>query len=146
MSNTTKPKIVIAETVSVKAFLAFLTSVVLFMLTNLDMLRKTSTVIILGFPENIWLYILKVSGYSIVTALVMLFGISHPGITRLIEGIQAALRDGKITPEEKLGLIMLAKDEFLGAWADLANMVAKKKETEIKAPDKIIIEPAKKEG
>lgn len=146
MSNTTKPKLVIAEMVSRNTFLAFLVSVVIFMVTNLGMLDQVSERVILGFPEHIWLYILKVLGYSCLTALTILFGISHPGITKLIEGIQNALRDGKITPEEKLGLIMLAKDEFLGAWADLANMVAKKKENEIKAPDKIIIEPAKKEG
>jgi hypothetical protein len=126
---STKTKVVIAETVSKKAFLSFIIAIVIFMVTNVDILVNGDwTTRVWLIPSCLWYYLLKVLGYTFITGLLILFGIQHPGISRLIEGIQDALRDGKITPQEKLGLIMLAKDEFLGAWADLAAMVTPKSE------------------
>lgn len=129
MSTTVKPTIKINETVSRKAFIGFVVAVIFFMITNIDTLNGNWAITgWFGLPICVWNYFWKILIYTIGTALILLLGINNPGINKFIVALQQALRDGTITPQEKLNLIELAKDEFLGAWADLTQLVAKQKE------------------
>jgi hypothetical protein len=120
------------ETVSRKAFIGFIVAVIFFMITNFDTLLGDWNVTgWFGIPICIWNYFWKTLVYTIGTGIIILLGINNPGINHFITKLLEALRDGTITPEEKLDLIQTAKDEFLGQWADLSNLVAKQKEKKV---------------
>jgi len=118
-------KVKIADTISRGAFISFVIAIFLFMITNADILVNGDwDTKVIGIPTCLFYYILKVSGYILITALLIIFGIKHPGINVFVTELIEVLRDGKLTPEEKIHLIDVFKDEFLGGWADLSNLVA----------------------
>ncbi len=130
----------VADTISRNAFISFCAAIVVFLFSNADILVYGDwDTKIIGLPSCLFYYILKVLGYTLVTALLLLFGIKHKGINTFITELIAVLRDGKISPEEKLHMIDIFKDEFLGGWADISSLVeqqAKKLES-VKLPDKL---------
>jgi hypothetical protein len=141
MSNTSQIKV--AEQVSRKAFIGFVVAVIFFMITNADTLVGDWTV--LGWfqlPLCVWNYFWKILVYTLGTAIILLLGINHPGINNFINALLKALRDGTITPQEKLNLIEIAKDEFLGEWADLTQLVAQQEaKKEIPPPPEPLVVP-----
>ena len=111
-------------------FRGFVIAIVISFITNADKLIGDWEEMFLNWiPDPLWQFILGFGGNLIILYLVVTFGIERPGINNFLSKLMEALRDGKLDPAEKLILINALKDEFLGQWADLSNMVyANKKE------------------
>lgn len=108
------------------------------MVSNVDILINGDwSTKVFVFPSCLWYYLLKVLGYTLVTGLLILLGISHPGINHFLSELIEVLRDGKLSPEEKLHLIEVFKDEFLGGWADLTQLVVQEQKAKKEPPEKL---------
>ena len=57
--------------------------------------------------------------------ILVLFGIERPGVGAFMNDVFTALRDGKLTAEEKVFLIESATDNIFSYWANLKAVVAK---------------------
>ena len=135
---TTKLKIL--DAIPRGQFLGYVIAMLIAFLTNMGKLNGDwTTFVFLEFPDPLWDFLLGfLANWAIITLVVML-GIERPGINHFITELMKALRDGKLSPEEKLHLINLIKDEFLGQWADLTTNVYENVEKKEPA-DKLIYE------
>ena len=120
------------DAIPTKQFAGFVIALLISFFTNIDKLLGNWDQLIWNWiPEPLMDFMLGFFGNTIILVLVIVFGIERPGINNFITKLIEALRDGKLTPEEKLELINALKDEFLGQWADLTSLVLQKKEEKI---------------
>jgi|GEM_PF-3629397 len=116
-------------------FLGFIVAIVIAFLTNASKLEGdwSEYIYLFGWKfiqQPLWSFCIGFFGNTLILTLVVVFGIERPGVNHFVTELIKALRDGKLSPEEKLHLIEILKDEFLGQWADLSNYVYGKEKIE----------------
>ena len=116
------------EQVSRISFLSFVAAVCFYMITNAGTLVDEPTWYIWVIPSNVFMYVLKVTLYSLLTGLAIFFGVKNPSVTNLVQTIVDALQDGRLTPQEKLDIIEAAKNIFLSRYAEINEQVYIEKE------------------
>ena len=109
-----KTKLKILDAIPTSQFIGFVIAIIIFILTNIGLDWE---------KDGLQSPTIKVIGYIIAAALIVSLGIKKPGFAGFMSKLIETLRDGKISPEEKLQLIEAFKDEFLGQWADLSSMI-----------------------
>jgi len=77
----------------------------------------------------------KFLSYTALTTALVLYGIERPGLAKFFVDLFGALRDGKLTAEEKVFLIESATDNIFSQWANLKAIVSGDKKEEKKLPD-----------
>jgi hypothetical protein len=117
-------KIKLQQSIGIKAFIGFVVAINLFFITTVG-IPTDSWKIFIGDSKT--KFLLYVDGISILLCL----GITRPSFNKFFSELVLALRDFKLSAEERLHLIEVLKDEFLGNYADLTIEVAKKNEKPI---------------
>ncbi len=117
-------KIKLQQSIGIKAFIGFIVAINIFFITTVGIPTESWKIFI---GDNRTKFLLYLDGIAILLCL----GITRPSVNKFLSELILALRDFKLSAEERLHLIEILKDEFLGNYADLSIEVSKKKEKPI---------------
>lgn len=108
------------ENITRAMFIGFVIAVLIFFFTNVK----------INWTDPLHDGAFRFIGYFLIMATVIVLSIERPSVSKFFKALYEALQDGKLTPEEQVGLIRLAFTEFLGFWADLTQGLAGKAKLE----------------
>jgi len=117
-------RIKLNDAIALKTFLSYVIAILFFFIMNVVL--KDDMIV-----EHWWqIGWVKFIAYMSLTTALVLFGIERPGLAKFFVDLFAALRDGKLTAEEKIFLIESATDNIFSEWANLKAVVMPKEKEE----------------
>lgn len=126
------------DAISVKTFVSYVIAIIFFFVMNVVL--GTNVIDLINVFHWYQLGWVKFLFYTVITTILVLFGIERPGIAKFFVDLFAALRDGKLSAEEKLYLIESATDNIFSQWANLSAVVKQVEEKVIEKNEPDITE------